>query len=155
MHSTYCDDYLHRWGKAPNLLNSVTYHDHRHFLPLKSVLRFFGQSRQCCPKRYFLDAKVAEESLLRDIVGADKIVKRVEERGYVNNLKPCDEEIRGQSKISSTQRKYQSCIMTFLIIFGYLRSVCTSTAPTIDLTSHIKELETRNTGTKHRYWSAG
>ncbi len=92
MHSTYCDDYLHRWGKAPNLLNSVTYHDHRHFLPLKSVLRFFGQSRPCCPKRYFLDAKVTEESLLRDIVGADKIVKRVEERGYVNNLKPCDEE---------------------------------------------------------------
>ncbi len=79
MYSTYCDDdYLLRWGKAPNLLNSATYHDHRHFLPLKSVLRFFGQSRQCCPKKYFLDAKVAEESLLLDIVGADKIVKRVE-----------------------------------------------------------------------------
>jgi hypothetical protein len=92
MHSTFRDDYLHRWGKAPNLVNSVTYHDHRHFLSLKSVLRFFGQSRQCCPKRYFLDAKVAEESLLRDIVGANKIVKIVEERGYANNLKPCDEE---------------------------------------------------------------
>jgi hypothetical protein len=82
--------------KAPNLLNSVTtYHNHRHFLPLKSVLRFFGQSRQCCPKRHFLDAKIAEESLLTPgDIDADKIVRRVEGRGYVNSflLKPCDEE---------------------------------------------------------------
>ncbi len=39
-----------------------------------------------------MDAKVDEESLLTPgDVGADKIVKRVEGRGYVYSLKPCDE----------------------------------------------------------------
>ncbi len=127
MHSTYCNDYLHRWGKAPNLLSSVTYHDHRHFLLFKSVLRFFGQSRQCCPKRYFLDAKVAEESLLRGIIGVDKIVKRVEERGYVNNLKPRDEE--NSRSIKDFLNSEEVPIMYHDIPYNLwlFKNVCTST----------------------------
>jgi hypothetical protein len=48
---------LFRWGKANNLLNSVTYGGHRRLLEMQHYLRSFGQTKKCCVKDYYVNNK--------------------------------------------------------------------------------------------------
>ena len=74
-----------RWGKA--LLGATTYFDNRDLLPLKHLLRLFGQSLQCCPPNYIRDVNVVRQSFIHD--NHDASAKIINTRKDINNLNPC------------------------------------------------------------------
>jgi hypothetical protein len=107
--------------KAPNLLASVTYHEYRPFLPLKSVLLFFGQSKpEGC-------RKVSSNS---GRYRRGQKVKWFEGIRCINSLESCDEG--NAQSIKDFLNSEETPIMHHDIPYdlGYLMSVCISTMPT-------------------------
>jgi hypothetical protein len=75
----------YRWGKA--LLGSTTYFDNRDLLPIKHLLRLFGQSLQCCPPNYRHDVNIVRQSFIHDNI--DSSARIINNRKDINVLNPC------------------------------------------------------------------